>query len=121
MVGEFMLPILMPDSTQAEIDRATPHALDLGKAFQLTNFSRDVDEDLDIQRQYVPVELCEKHGVDLWKRTSNQEGFRDMMEEMYRRCDDYYESADKGIALLPERIRPVCWWLATCTPVFRIK
>jgi phytoene synthase len=107
VVGEFMLPILMPDSTQAEIDAARPHAMDLGKAFQLTNFSRDIDEDLDIQRQYVPVELCEKHGVDLWKRDAQQEGFADMMEEMYARCDAYYLSADKGIALLPDRIRPV--------------
>jgi phytoene desaturase len=107
VVGEFMLPILMPHSTQEEIDEARPHAMDLGRAFQLTNFSRDVDEDLDIQRQYVPVELCEKHGVDLSKRTSQQEGFSDMIEEMYQRCDAYYKSADKGIAILPERVRPV--------------
>jgi phytoene desaturase len=108
VVGEFMLPILMPNNTQEERDAALPHAMDLGKAFQLTNFSRDVDEDLDIQRQYIPVELCEKHGVDLWKRTTQQEGsLRDLIEEMYERCDAYYASSDIGITLLPERIRPV--------------
>ena len=75
VVGEFMLPILMPDSSVEEIDKARPHAKDLGRAFQLTNFSRDIDEDLDIQRQYIPVELCKKYGVDLSKRTSQQDGF----------------------------------------------
>lgn len=107
VVGEFMLPILMPDASVEEIDKARPHAKDLGRAFQLTNFSRDIDEDLDIQRQYIPVELCKKHGVDLRKRTSQQDGFPEMMEEMYKRCDDYYASGDLGVAILPERIRPV--------------
>ena len=107
VVGEFMLPILMPNSSAEEIDEARPHAKDLGRAFQLTNFSRDIDEDWDIQRQYIPVELCKKHGVDLSKRTSRQDGFPDMMEEMYKRCDAYYASGDVGIALLPERMRPV--------------
>jgi len=107
VVGEFMLPILMPGSTPEEREKARPHAKDLGKAFQLTNFSRDVDEDLDIQRQYIPVELCDKHGVDLSKRTSQQDGLAEMVEELYRRCDAYYASADDGIAMLPERLRPV--------------
>lgn len=107
VVGEFMLPILMPHSSQQEIDRAKPHAMDLGRAFQLTNFCRDIDEDLDIQRQYVPTQLCQKHGVDLRRRTAQQDGFKDMIEEVFQKCDAYYESADKGIALLPARIRPV--------------
>ena len=48
-----------------EMDAAKPEAKDLGRAFQLTNFSRNIDEDIDIQRLYVPVELCEKHCMDL--------------------------------------------------------
>src|SRR3954451_20689021 len=42
VIGEMMLPILEPRS----IDAVAP-ARDLGLAFQLTNFLRDVDEDLD--------------------------------------------------------------------------
>eukprot|EP00928_Gymnodinium_smaydae_P039670 TRINITY_DN27047_c0_g1_i1.p1 TRINITY_DN27047_c0_g1~~TRINITY_DN27047_c0_g1_i1.p1 ORF type:complete len:1456 (-),score=289.68 TRINITY_DN27047_c0_g1_i1:198-4565(-) len=107
VVGDFMLPILMPDSTKEEIEEARPFAQDLGRAFQLTNFCRDIDEDLDIHRQYIPEDLCKKHGVDLWKRTEKQEGFANLIEEIFTECDRLYVSADKGIALLPERVRPV--------------
>jgi 15-cis-phytoene synthase len=43
VIGEMMLPILEP----TDYDTALPHARDLGNAFQLTNFLRDIDEDLD--------------------------------------------------------------------------
>jgi len=107
IVGDFMLPILMPDSSQQERDEALPYAKDLGRAFQLTNFCRDIDEDIDIQRQYIPEELCRKHGVDIWRRTEQQAGFRELIEEIFSECDKLYVSGDKGIALLPERVRPV--------------
>ena len=38
VIGEMMLPILEP----SDLDAALPHARDLGDAFQLTNFLRDV-------------------------------------------------------------------------------
>ncbi len=50
VIGEMMLPILEP----TDYDTALPHARDLGNAFQLTNFLRDIDEDLDRGRQYIP-------------------------------------------------------------------
>ena len=43
VIGEMMLPILEPHRPR----RRAPHARDLGDAFQLTNFLRDVAEDLD--------------------------------------------------------------------------
>jgi lycopene cyclase domain-containing protein len=107
VIGDFMLPIMMPDATEEERDLARPYAKDLGRAFQLTNFCRDIDEDIDIQRQYVPVDLCNKHGVDLLKRTEKQEGFRALIEEMFEECDKLYKAGDTGITLLPERVRPV--------------
>ena len=51
VIGEMMLPILEPTSAAA-----LRHARDLGLAFQLTNFLRDVDEDLDRGRVYIPQE-----------------------------------------------------------------
>ncbi|MET1007459.1 MAG: phytoene/squalene synthase family protein, partial [Propionibacteriaceae bacterium] len=51
VIGEMMLPVLQPTSREArEPARA------LGLAFQLTNFLRDVNEDLDRGRVYVPQE-----------------------------------------------------------------
>ena len=50
-----MLPILQPDEKLREA--LTPHARDLGRAFQMTNFIRDISEDLDLGRQYIPEEV----------------------------------------------------------------
>src|SRR6202012_919936 len=41
-----------------------PFAIDLGVAFQLTNFIRDVSEDLDRGRVYLPMESLHRFGVD---------------------------------------------------------
>src|SRR5208283_1992215 len=43
---------------------AAPYAAALGKAFQLTNFLRDVAEDLDRGRVYLPADELAVFGVD---------------------------------------------------------
>ena len=40
----------------------------LGQAFQLTNFLRDINEDLDRGRVYLPQEDLARHGADPWLR-----------------------------------------------------
>ena len=64
VIGEMMLPILEP----VDIDEARPHARDLGLAFQLTNFLRDVAEDLDRGRVYIPQEDLRRFGADPYVR-----------------------------------------------------
>jgi phytoene synthase len=54
VIGLQMLPILEPVPGLAEV--AAPYAVDLGRAFQLTNFIRDVGEDLRRGRLYLPKE-----------------------------------------------------------------
>ena len=98
VIGEMMLPILEPRDLVA----ATPHARDLGDAFQLTNFLRDIDEDLDRNRQYVPQEDLRRFGVDLTERRCTPE-FVELMQFEIARCRELYVSADLGIAMLPER------------------
>ena len=98
VIGEMMLPILEPDDLAA----ATPHARDLGNAFQLTNFLRDIAEDLDRDRQYVPQEDLRRFGVDLTERRCTPE-FVELMRFEIARCRELYTSADRGIAMLPDR------------------
>jgi len=107
VIGEFMMPILMPRASAEDRQKAMPHARDLGIAFQLTNMLRDIGEDLDLQRQYIPVQICNKYGVDLKKRDHEQEGFREMMEEMFEHTEKFYISADVGISMLPEDVNDV--------------
>ncbi|MFM7060415.1 MAG: phytoene/squalene synthase family protein, partial [Actinomycetes bacterium] len=61
VIGEMMLPILEP----TDMKRAFQPARDLGDAFQLTNFLRDVNEDLDRGRVYIPQADLREFGVDI--------------------------------------------------------
>jgi phytoene synthase len=98
VIGEMMLPILEP----TDQDAALPHARDLGNAFQLTNFLRDIGEDLDRGRQYIPLDDTDRFGVDLATRDVTP-AFVELMRFEIDRCRDLYRSAEEGIAMLPDR------------------
>jgi phytoene synthase len=95
VIGEMMLPVLEPTSTKA---RGGARAL--GLAFQLTNFLRDIDEDLDRGRVYVPQEDLRRYGVDIDARTVTPQ-WRAMMAFEIARNRGLYDVADTGIPLLP--------------------
>ncbi len=97
VIGEMMLPILEPADTAA-----FGHARDLGNAFQLTNFLRDINEDLERGRVYVPQEDIRHFGVDLHSRQCSPQ-FVELMKFQIARCRELYASADLGIAMLPAR------------------
>ena len=95
VIGEMMLPILEPSSPAA-----VPHARDLGIAFQLTNFLRDVSEDLDRGRVYLPQEEVRRFGASPGERRVNA-SWRELMRYEMARTREYYASADLGIPYLP--------------------
>ncbi|MCU1455219.1 MAG: Phytoene/squalene synthetase [Acidimicrobiales bacterium] len=99
VIGEMMLPILEP---LAPADEALDRARDLGIAFQLTNFLRDVAEDLDLGRVYLPQEDLRKFEAEpaLAARRVTPE-WRALMRFEIDRAREYYLSADLGVALLP--------------------
>jgi phytoene synthase len=96
VIGEMMLPILAPPAIAA----ATGPARDLGLAFQLTNFLRDVAEDLDRGRVYLPQEDLARCGADPARRRVDGT-WRQLMAFEIDRCRALYRSADEGLALLP--------------------
>jgi len=95
VIGEMMLPVLEPCRPEA-----FDHARDLGVAFQLTNFLRDVAEDLDRGRVYLPQEDLARFGVDPHARRVTSE-WRDLMRFEIARTRELYASADVGIGMLP--------------------
>jgi 15-cis-phytoene synthase len=97
VIGEMMLPVLQPTSPAAKAP-----ARSLGLAFQLTNFLRDVDEDLDRGRVYLPQEDLDAFGVDLHRRRTSRE-FKALMAYEIERNRALYAFADTGIPLLPPR------------------
>jgi phytoene synthase len=95
VIGEMMLPVLRPRSPEAfEPARA------LGFAFQLTNFLRDVGEDLDRGRVYIPQEDLRRFGADPWSREVTP-GWRELMRFEIARNRELYAQADAGIPMLP--------------------
>jgi 15-cis-phytoene synthase len=106
VIGEMMLPVLEPTSPEAKAP-----ARSLGLAFQLTNFLRDVDEDLDRGRVYLPQEDLELFGVDLQPGNARASaGLRRVTPEwqaflayQIERNRALYAFADTGIAMLPPR------------------
>jgi 15-cis-phytoene synthase len=98
VIGEMMLPILEPTDLVA----ARRPAGALGEAFQLTNFLRDIDEDLDRGRQYVPQEDLHRFGVDLRERRCTP-AFVELMRFEIDRARQLYRCAQEGITLLPTR------------------
>ena len=97
VIGEMMLPILEPLSPEAR-----GHARDLGDAFQLTNFLRDVEEDLDRGRIYLPLEDVRRFGAGpaLEQRRCTPE-LVELLAFEIERCRELYASADLGVAMLP--------------------
>ncbi len=99
VIGEMMLPILEPTDPAA-----LGPARELGNAFQLTNFLRDIDEDLDRDRVYVPQEDIRRFGAEsaFADRIATPE-FRELMRFEIARTRELYRIADAGVALLPGR------------------
>ncbi|GGW71778.1 phytoene/squalene synthase family protein [Streptomyces xantholiticus] len=109
VIGLQMLPVL---GTVVPRDEAAPHAAALGVAFQLTNFLRDVGEDLDRGRVYLPADLLAAHGVDRplleWSRRTGRRDprIRAALVAAEAMTRDVYRAAEPGIAMLDPRVRP---------------
>lgn len=82
--------------------RAINHAVELGVAMQLTNILRDVGEDLQRNRIYIPREDLKRFQItekDLFS-CEVSEKFIDLMIFQIERARRYYKEADKGISML---------------------
>lgn len=90
---------------------ALDYAVDLGIAMQLTNILRDVGEDLDRDRIYIPQEDLRRFDIteqELFSRKLDEK-FKRMLKFQIDRARNYYEKSDKGIQMLNSDSRlPVC-------------
>ena len=103
VIGLQMVPILEPIS-----DAAYPPATDLGVAFQLANFVRDVGEDLDRGRVYLPLEDLERFGLTRQHLETRQvtPSVRALLQFQIARVRRLSLRADAGIPLLHPTSRP---------------
>ncbi len=82
-------------------------AVALGNAMQLTNFLRDVGEDWERGRLYIPQEDFERFQVDPTEISVGivSDRFVNLMQFEISRARSLYEKADRGITLLPTQAR----------------
>ncbi|MGD0628512.1 MAG: phytoene/squalene synthase family protein [Terracidiphilus sp.] len=92
--------------------RAEKLAEETGIAFQLTNILRDVAEDAERNRVYLPLEDLKAHGVELEgmlkrpKGAAPTSGERALFQEIGRKAEKYYESAQALMPLIDSESRP---------------
>jgi phytoene synthase len=105
VIGSEMLPILEP---VVPADLAAPYARDLGIAFQLTNFLRDVGEDVTRGRVYLPIEDLDAFGVT-WEHLEHgivDGPVRRLLAFEIARTREIYRRAAQGVRLLHPTSRP---------------
>jgi phytoene synthase len=97
--------------------RAEKLAEETGIAFQLTNILRDVAEDGERRRVYLPMDVMAKHGVTVEGLLNRKAGSqpsdneRELLKEMGARAEQYYQSAQQLLPLIDRESRPALWVL----------
>ena len=106
VIGLQVLPVLGTASGVTH-EEAAPHAIALGEAFQLTNFLRDVGEDADRGRVYLPADLLAAHGVTRERLAEKRHDarFAALMREMVAVVRRRYDDAAPGTPLLAPESR----------------
>ena len=103
VIGLQMVPILEPSS-----DEAYTHAMELGVAFQLANFIRDVGEDLERGRIYLPLDELAAHGVtrEVLEARVATPAVKTALKEQIARVRELEERSRIGISMLSPESRP---------------
>ncbi|MGY1698023.1 MULTISPECIES: phytoene/squalene synthase family protein [unclassified Geodermatophilus] len=106
VIGLQVLPVLGTAPGVAR-EEAAPHAVALGEAFQLTNFLRDVAEDVDRGRVYLPADVMAAHGVTREQLEAKRYDarFRALMQEMVAIVRRRYDDAAPGTPMLAPESR----------------
>jgi len=91
-----------------ESQQALPLAEKCGIAFQLTNILRDVREDRENQRIYLPAEDIARFHADLKKYDDR---FRSLMQFEAERAREYYEDSRPLITMVHPESRASLWAL----------
>ncbi len=99
--------------------RAEKLAEETGIAFQLTNILRDVSEDAERNRVYLPLEDLSAHRVSLDSllrravATPPTPNERALLASIGDRAEEYYRSARELLPLVDPASRPALWVLVS--------
>jgi phytoene synthase len=109
-----MMAHVMGVRDEDTLDRAA----DLGIAFQMTNIARDVVEDAEAGRVYLPGDWLREAGVppDAAGRPEHRAAVHTVAMRLLDEAERYYASAAVGLARLPFRS---AWAVAAASRIYR--
>ena len=100
--------------------RAEKLAEQTGIAFQLTNILRDVKEDAERRRVYLPLDQLARYDVSIEQIATLsrsgaklQQHHKAMLAETAQQAERYYQAADQLLPLIDRDSRPALWVLVT--------
>lgn len=112
VVGLMMAPILGAKK------EGYPFAIDLGIGMQLTNIARDILEDANMDRRYIPgawVDYLTPEQISLVQQ-KDRESVKKAVTRLLELAEKYYKSGLAGLYYLPRRNRPA---IAVAAYVYR--
>jgi 15-cis-phytoene synthase len=99
--------------------RAEKLAEETGVAFQLTNILRDVKEDVERERIYLPLDQLQEFDINVDRVKALAEGApmsaneRSMFRALGTQAEEFYASADRLLPLIDADSRAALWVLVT--------
>ena len=103
-VGLMMCPILGCNNSKAK-----PFAIDLGIAMQITNIARDIKEDAEMNRRYIPgdwINNLSASEIIKASKDSNSKNYiliQTGLKKLLNLAEIYYKSGNSGLVFLPLR------------------
>jgi phytoene synthase len=99
VVGLMMAPILEAKKNGSQF------AIDLGIGMQLTNIARDVMEDAQMGRRYIPGNWVNELSAEQIAKgaSSEHEAIQSAIASLLKLAEDYYNSGMAGLYYLPNR------------------
>ena len=110
--------VMMAKIMGAEDREVLHRAADLGIAFQLTNIARDVIEDMQVGRCYLPEQWLAERGVsrETMHLPQHHAALHALACDLVALAEQYYASARIGMAQLPWRS---AWAIASALLIYR--
>jgi phytoene synthase len=99
--------LMMSKILDIQNPKAFAHAIDLGIGMQITNICRDVTEDAQMNRRYLPTSLIGEIEPSALINPDNetQQKIKCALSSLLKTADQYYLSGYHGLCFLPIRAR----------------
>ncbi|WP_075215268.1 phytoene/squalene synthase family protein [Mongoliimonas terrestris] len=118
VVGLMMAHIMGVRGGDPVGDDTLDRAMDLGLAFQLTNIARDIVDDAEVGRCYLPLDWLDEAGIPPADAAAarHRPALATVARRLVEAAEPHYASAAIGIGRLPTRS---AWAVATAAEVYR--